>query len=100
MQVIGLAPGVGKTLLEEVVERCHLLQAPVLSRANFAEITAQIHEAQIPFVETCFVPSKDLVDLAEDKYRTFEIELGRHRGPAANPQARQARQGCSLPVQG
>jgi hypothetical protein len=62
-QVIGLPPGVREAPLEEFIKRFQLVQPPVLSGADFAEITTQIHEALIPFVRPILVPSEDLVDL-------------------------------------
>jgi hypothetical protein len=82
-EVIGLSPGIWKTFLKEVVKRFHLLQASILSRPDFAEIAAQIHESQIPFVKTSFVPSEDLVDLAKDKYSSFKIEGADYRNSSS-----------------
>jgi len=67
-----------------------------LPGADFAQIASQIDEAQISFLPTLFLLGKDLVDLAKNKDRAFEIELGWHERAPANPQVRQASQGRSL----
>src|SRR6516225_3326626 len=92
-QVIGFSSRVGKSLFEEIIKRFHLLEAPILPRPHFAQVTTQIYKPEIALEYPLVVPSEDLVDLAKDKHSPLEIEFWRHRRSPVNPQVRQASQG-------
>jgi len=59
-QVVGFPSRARKSFFEEIVKGFHLLQAPILPRPHFAQVTTQIHKPQIAVVYPLLVPSEDL----------------------------------------
>ena len=57
-----------------------MLYPPILSRANFAQITSEFHEPRIALDFLPLFPSQDLVDLSEHEQRSATIELGNMGG--------------------
>jgi len=58
--VVGFPSRARKSFFEEIVKGFHLLQAPILPRPHFAQVTTQIHKPQIALVYPLLVPSEDL----------------------------------------
>src|SRR4029077_10501283 len=78
--------------LQKLIEGLEILQPPVLTRPDFAQIPSQFNEAGVPLGFRSPFPGKDLIDLGQHEQGPSTVELGRHwRVPKT--QARQASQG-------
>ena len=97
-QVVGFAPRFRELPLQELIEGLQVVQASILSGANFTQIPAQIHEADVAFLATARFPRQDLVDLGQHKQGSPAIELGWHQEPSFSRQKCQANQGQQLSV--
>src|ERR1017187_818701 len=78
-QVVRLSSRFREPPRQELVKRTQILQPPVLSRPNLAQIPAEIDKAGVALCLFLFFPRQDLVDLGEDKQCSLAIELGRYR---------------------
>jgi hypothetical protein len=75
-----------------------MVEPPVLSRADFAEIPSQLHEPGVPFVLRSLLPGQDVVDLRQHKQCSPAIEFWSHWQVPVSRQDVQANQGRSLPA--
>src|SRR5690348_6670552 len=90
-QVVSLAPRFRKAPLQKLVKRFQVLQPPILSCSNLAQISSQFHETSIPFRTSPLLPGEDLVDLAEHEQGAPFFQLGSGRRVLSN-QAHQSNQ--------
>ena len=68
-QVISLSSRFRESSCEELIKRRELLDSPVLSRSNSAQIAPEFDEARIAFRLVLLFPRQNLVDLRKRKSR-------------------------------
>ena len=68
-QVISLSSRLRESSCEEIIKRRELLDSPVLSRSNFAQIAPEFDEARIAFCLVLLFPRQNLVDFRKRKSR-------------------------------
>jgi hypothetical protein len=72
-KVVAFRRGFRGPMLQEVVERLQVFQAPVLSRSYLAPRSAQFHEPDMLPRLFAVLPSQDFVSLGEDELRQLRL---------------------------
>ena len=74
-QVIGLPARFRESLLKELIKRFQVLQPPVLSCPNLAQILPELDEPHVPLLVLRLLPGENLIDLVKDKQGPPAIEF-------------------------
>ena len=69
-QVVSFSSRLRESSREKIVERCQVLDSPVLSRSDFAQIAPEFDEARVAFRLVLLLPRQNLVDLRKDEDRS------------------------------
>jgi hypothetical protein len=75
-QLISVPARLREPSFQEFVEGLHVLHPPILSRANFAQITSELDEARVAFDFLLFSPGKNLVDVLSTNIPRLRLSSG------------------------